>query len=24
VEAKLRASAHRINDVTVHVEPDRI
>ena len=23
VEAKLRASQHRINDVTVHIEPDR-
>ncbi|HTD65536.1 MAG TPA: cation diffusion facilitator family transporter [Candidatus Limnocylindria bacterium] len=23
VEAKLRASEHRINDVTVHIEPDR-
>jgi cation diffusion facilitator family transporter len=23
VEAKLRSSAHRINDVTVHIEPDR-
>lgn len=24
VEAKLRASEHRINDVTVHIEPDKI
>ena len=24
VEAKLRASQHRINDVTVHIEPDRM
>jgi divalent metal cation (Fe/Co/Zn/Cd) transporter len=24
VEATLRASQHRINDVTVHIEPDRM
>jgi divalent metal cation (Fe/Co/Zn/Cd) transporter len=23
VEARLRGSPHRINDVTVHIEPDR-